>query len=102
MYAVVETSGHQLKVEQGQTVRVDRMKVDVDDEVVFDRVLLVGGDEVKIGAPTLDNAKVVGTVVQHGRGPKIVALNFKRRKGYHRRVGFRAQFTDVRIERIEV
>lgn len=102
MYAVVETSGHQFKVEQGETVRVDRMKVDVDDEVVFDRVLLVGGDEVKVGSPTLDNAKVVGTVVQHGRGPKIVALNFKRRKGYHRRVGFRAQFTDVRIERIEV
>ncbi len=102
MYAVVETSGHQFKVEQGQTVRVDRMKADVDAEVVFDRVLLVGGDEVQIGAPALENAKVVGTVVQHGRGPKIVALNFKRRKGYHRRVGFRAQFTDVRIDRIEV
>ncbi len=102
MYAVVETSGHQFKVEQGLTVRVDRMTADVGDEVTFDRVLLVGGDEVQIGNPVLDSAKVVGTVVQHGKGPKIVALNFKRRKGYHRRVGFRAQFTEVRIERIEV
>ena len=101
MYAVVETSGHQFKVEQGSTVRVDRLKAEVGAEITFDRVLLIGGDEVAVGKPTVADAKVVGTVVQHGRGPKIVALDFKRRKGYHRRTGFRAQFTDVRIERIE-
>ena len=102
MYAVVETSGHQFKIEQGETLRVDRIPQEVGAEVTFERVLMVGGSEVKVGNPTVESARVVGTVVQHGKGPKIVALNFKRRKGYHRRIGFRAQFTDVRIERIEV
>lgn len=103
MYAVVETSGHQYRVEEGATLRLDRMGGEVGQEVAFDRVLLVKGDnEAQIGTPTVANAKVVGTIVRHTKGAKIIALKFKRRKGYHRKVGFRAQYTDIRIERIEV
>jgi len=101
MYAVVETSGHQYRVEEGATLRLDRMTGEVGQEITFDRVLLVKGDEVQIGTPVVDGAKVVGTIVRHTKGAKLIALKFKRRKGHHRRVGFRAQYTDVRIERIE-
>jgi len=102
MYAVVETSGHQFKVEAGQTLRVDRMDGEVDAEITFDRVLLVRGDEdVAVGTPLVEGAKVVGTIIGHGRGPKGIAQKFKRRKDYQRRIGYRAHYTDIRIERIE-
>ncbi len=103
MYAVVETGGHQYRVEEGATLRLDRIGGEAGDEIAFDRVLLVKGDgDAQIGTPTVDGAKVVGTIVRHTKGEKLIALKFKRRKGHHRRVGFRAQYTDVRIERIEV
>ncbi len=102
MYAVVETSGHQFKVEAGQTLRVDRMDGEVDAEITFDRVLLVRGDEdVAVGTPLVEGAKGVGTIIGHGRGPKGIAQKFKRRKDYQRRIGYRAHYTDIRIERIE-
>lgn len=102
MYAVVETSGHQFKIEQGDTVRLDRMPGDEGAEVTFDRVLLVRDQEIQIGTPSVEGARVVGTIVAHGKGPKVISLHFKRRKGHHVRKGFRAQYTDVRIDRIEV
>ena len=103
MYAVVEASGHQFKVETGETLRIDRMDGEVGQEIAFDRVLLVRDEEnVSVGAPHVDGGRVVGTIIGHGKGPKVVAQKFKRRKGYHRRIGFRAHYTDVRIERIEV
>ena len=102
MYAVVETSGHQFKVEAGQTVRLDRMDGDVGQEVTFDRILLVrGDDDVSVGTPVVEGTKVVGTIIGHGKGPKGIALKFKRRKDYQRRIGYRAHYTDIRIERIE-
>ena len=72
MYAVIETGGHQLRVEVGEVVHVARLPEDVGGSVVFDRVLMVGGDEdVKLGAPTLDGAKVRGTVVAQDRDRKV-------------------------------
>jgi large subunit ribosomal protein L21 len=103
MYVVVETSGHQFKCEEGETLRLDRIDGEVGKEVTFDRVLLARTDDgVAVGTPAVDGGKVIGTIVEHGKGPKGTAVNFKRRKGYHRRIGYRAHYTDVRIERIEV
>ena len=101
MYAVVEERGHQFKIEQGDTIRLDRIDGDVGSEFTFEHILLVRGDEVSIGTPTLEGS-VVGTIIGHGRGDKVVALKFKRRKSYRRRIGFKPQYTDVRIDRIEV
>ena len=90
MYVVVETSGTQFKCEEGETLRLDRIDGEVGAEVTFDRVMLVRTDDsVSVGTPTVDGGKVVGTIIEHG-------------KGYARRIGYRAHFTDVRIERIEV
>jgi len=103
MYAVIETGGHQLRVEVGEVVHVARLPEDVGGSVVFDRVLMVGGDEdVKLGAPTLDGAKVRGTVVAQDRDRKVLIYTFKRRKNSARkRQGHRQSFTAVKIEAID-
>jgi len=103
MYAVIETGGHQHRVQVGDVVRVARMAGDAGGSVVFDRVLIVGGnDEVKVGAPTLDGAQVRGTVVAQDRDSKVLIYTYKRRKNSARkRQGHRQHFTAVKIEAIE-
>ncbi len=102
MYAVVETSGHQFKIEEGETIRVDRLDGEEGQQVTFDRVLMLRGDDVTIGTPTVAGARVTGTIVRHGKAPKVITYKFKRRKGYHKKMGFRARYTDVLIDKIEV
>ena len=71
-------------------------------KVTFDQVLLTAdGDKVQAGQPMVKGAKVVGHIVEHGRGPKIVIFKFKRRKNYRRKQGHRQRYTQVRIESIE-
>ena len=103
MYAVIETGGQQFRVEIGDVVRVARLAGDVGGPVVFDRVLMVGGDQdAKLGTPTLDGAKVRGTVVAQDRDRKVLVYTFKRRKNSARkRQGHRQPFTAVKIEAIE-
>lgn len=103
MYAVIETGGHQLRVQVGDVVRVASLPAEVGGSVVFDRVLMVGGDaDVKLGAPTLDGAKVRGKVVAQDRDRKLLVYTFKRRKNSARkRRGHRQSFTAVEIEAID-
>ena len=104
MYAVIETGGHQHRVQVGDVVRVARLAGEADGSVVFDRVLIVGGDDggVKIGTPTLDGAQVRGTVLAQGRAGKILIYTYKKRKNSARkRQGHRQHFTAVKIEAIE-
>ena len=103
MYAVIETGGHQHRVQVGDVVRVARFAGEADATVVFDRVLIVGGDTgIKIGTPTLDGAQVRGTVVAQGRDSKILIYTYKKRKNSARkRQGHRQHFTAVKIEAIE-
>jgi large subunit ribosomal protein L21 len=102
MYAVIETGGKQVRVEQGAVVRVERIPGEVGDEVVFDRVLMISGDAVQLGAPDLDGVRVRGTVVEQGRGPKIVRYTFKRRQNSNRKQGgHRQAYTAVKIDSIE-
>ena len=102
MYAIVQNGGHQVKVEAGTIVTVDRMENEAGSEVTFDQVLLVSNDgDVKAGTPYVAGAKVVGVVEDHTRGPKIRVFKSKRRKQERRAHGFRADQTRVRITSIQ-
>jgi large subunit ribosomal protein L21 len=100
-YAIIRTAGKQFRVEPGKTVRLPSIDGAAGDVVTFDEVLLGAADEkVHAGAPVLENAKVTGEIVRHGRGDKIVVFKFKRRKNYARKQGHRQGFTEVRIRDI--
>ncbi len=101
MYAVVRTGGKQLRVEPGESVRVEKLDGEVGDEVTLDEVLLLGGDDLKIGTPLVDGARVVGVITEQGRGPKIIIFKAKRRKQYRRKRGHRQSYTEIRIDRVE-
>jgi large subunit ribosomal protein L21 len=102
MYAVVRTGGKQVWVEPGSAVRVERLPGAVGDAIELDEVLLVGGEgDARVGTPLVDGAKVVGTIVDQGRGPKIHVFKMKRRKNYSRRKGHRQNYTEIRIDKIE-
>jgi len=103
MYAVIESGGRQLRVQVGEVVRVQRMDGDVGAPVVFDRVLMLGGeDEARLGTPVVDGAAVRASIVEHGRDKKIRIYTYKRRQNSNRkRMGHRQDFTAVKIETIE-
>lgn len=101
MFAIVETSGKQYRVAAGDTVVVDRVQADVGDTVVLDQVLMVGGDETKVGAPTVAGAKVTAKVVDHFKGDKVITFKYRNTRRYRRRVGFRHSHTSLEIVSID-
>ncbi|KKK35392.1 50S ribosomal protein L21 [Salinicoccus sediminis] len=101
MFAIIETGGKQLKVEEGQTIYVEKLNAEAGDSFTFDRVLFVGGDSVKVGVPTVEGATVSAKVEKHGRGRKINVVKFKRRKNYSRKQGHRQPYTKLTIGKIE-
>ena len=101
MYAIIRTGGKQYRVEPGDVVRLELLDAEVGASVTLDDVLLVGGDDTQVGAPRLENAAVVGTVVEQGRDRKVRVFKHKRRKQYRRTKGHRQSFTAVKIERVE-
>lgn len=101
MYAIFEAGGNQHKAAVGDRVRVDLMSEEVGSKVAFDRVLLVSGDEPKIGAPTLEGVTVRGNVVAQGKDKKVVAYKYEQRNHARRKVGFRRHYTEVEITSIE-
>lgn len=100
MYAIIETGGKQLKVEEGQSIFVEKLAAEAGETVTFDKVLFVGGDDAKIGTPTVEGASVTAKVVEQGRAKKIIVFKFKKRKNYRRKQGHRQPFTKVTIEKI--
>ena len=101
MYAVIVTGGKQYRVEQGQTLKVEKLEVATGDKVELDKVLLIGnGDDVKIGAPVVAGAKVIAEVVTHGRHKKVKILKFRRRKHHMKQMGHRQWFTELKITSI--
>ena len=101
MYAVVDNGGKQYRVEPGRTLVVDRLDAEAGATVTFDRVLLVGDEDgVTVGTPTVSGASVRGTVLEHGRGPKIIVFRFRPKAHYRRRTGHRSELTRVRIDEI--
>ncbi len=101
MYAIIKTGGKQVKVEAGQEIYVEKLNADVDSTVEFGEVLILGGDDVKVGAPLVEGAKVVATVIKHARAKKITVFKMKAKKNYSRKQGHRQPYTKVRIEKIE-
>ncbi|WP_440895985.1 50S ribosomal protein L21 [Amphibacillus sp. Q70] len=100
MYAIIETGGKQVKVEEGQSIYIEKLAADAGDSVTFDKVLFVSGDDVKVGAPFVEGASVSAKVDKQGRQKKITVYKFKRRKNYHRKQGHRQPYTKVTIEKI--
>jgi len=101
VYAVVEMGGKQYKVVVGETVDMERMPAKVGETVELDRVLLVSdGDEVMVGRPFLEGAKVLATVVGQGRGRKVIVFKYKPQVRYRRKSGHRQPYTRLRIEKI--
>ena len=102
MYAVVATGGKQYRVQEGDTLRIEKIPGEVGAEVAFDRVLMVSdGDDVRIGQPVLENAVVNGTIIEQGKSRKVLVFKYKRRKRYRRKQGHRQLFTAVKIGTIE-
>lgn len=100
MYAVVATSGKQYRVSEGDTIQIDRLDAEAGSTVELDQVLLIGGDEVKVGSPTVAGAKVVAQVVSHELGEKREIFKYKRRQRYRRNRGFRPSLTTLEIKSI--
>ena len=98
MYAVIMTGGKQYRVEEGDSLRVERLDAEEGAEIEIDRVLLVGdGEQVIVGKPFVEHGKVAAAVKGHGRSKKIKVVKFKRRKNYLRQHGHRQRFTELRI-----
>ncbi|HVL66632.1 MAG TPA: 50S ribosomal protein L21 [Vicinamibacterales bacterium] len=98
MYAVIATGGKQYRVQQGETVRVEKLEQEPGATIEFNDVLLVAdGENVKVGAPHVKGAKVTAEVVGDGRGPKLLIYKYRRRKGYRRKTGHRQPFTALKI-----
>lgn len=100
MFAIIKTGGKQYKVREGQTLVVEKLVA--DGNVVFDTVLLIGGENAKIGTPTVAGAKVEASVVEHGKGKKLHVIKYKPKVRYRRKIGHRQPFTKVKIEKIVV
>ena len=100
MYAIIATGGKQYKVAEGDVIRVEKLGVEAGAEVVFDQVLVVSGDEVKVGDPTVAGAKVTATAVGDGKAQKVIVYKYKRKTGYHKKNGHRQAYTKVKIEKI--
>ena len=101
MYAIVETSGKQYRVEEGLTITVDHMDAEEGAEVTLDRVLLVADKGVKVGNPTVKGAKVTAKVVGHPKGDKVTTFKYTNRARTRRRVGFRHSHTTLEITGIK-
>ncbi|MFH1808691.1 MAG: 50S ribosomal protein L21 [Pseudomonadota bacterium] len=101
MYAVFASGGKQHRVSEGDLVRLEQLEGDVGNKVVFEQVLMTGGEgEPKIGQPVVAGAQVQGEIARHGRGKKI--LVYKRKcKGFHKQMGHRQPFTEVKITGIK-
>lgn len=101
MYAIIETGGKQYKVENGDVIFVEKLDVEADAEITFDKVIAVGADDgIKVGAPYVDGASVSAKVIKNGKGKKIVVATYKPKKNEKRKMGHRQPYTKVEISAI--
>ena len=102
LYAIIKTGGKQYKVAEGSEIIVEKLEAEEGSSVTFEEVLAVGeGEEIKFGRPIVEGAKVTGSVVKVGKGPKIRIFKYRHKTNYRRRQGHRQPFTKVKIEKIE-
>jgi large subunit ribosomal protein L21 len=102
-YAIVESGGKQYRAVEGSTMEVDLLNAEVGQQLALESVLLlVDGDEISVGAPLLDKARVNATVVEHIKGPKIVVFHYRPKKRIRTKTGHRQQYTRLQVNSIEV
>ena len=98
MFAIIETGGKQYKVTDGDIIFVEKLDVNDGDEVVFDNVKALSiGDDFKVGAPTVEGAKVTANVLKNGKGKKIYVMKYKSKKNEKKKIGHRQPYTKVQI-----
>ena len=102
MYAIIETGGKQIKVEKGQEIYIEKVIGETDEIVTFDKVLFVGGTDVKVGVPFVEGASVTAKVVKQGRAKKITVYKYKPKKNYHKKQGHRQPYTKIVIDGINL
>ena len=98
MYAIIETGGKQYKVEANDVVFIEKLDVESDSEVVFDKVIAVAGDDgIKVGTPYVEGATVTAKAVKNGKAKKITVMTYKAKKNEKRKLGHRQPYTKVQI-----
>ena len=99
MYAIIATGGKQYKVSEGDVIKVEKLDAEPGATVTFDQVVAVSDKELKV-AGDVANANVTATVMEQGRGKKVIVYKYKRKTGYHKKNGHRQPYTQVKIEKI--
>lgn len=101
MYAIIETGGKQYRVQEGDVIYVEKLGVAAGEKITFDKVLAVSKDDsLSVGTPFVNNASVTASVVEEGKGKKVIVYKYKPKKGYHKKRGHRQPYTKVKIEAI--
>ncbi|MBQ3394998.1 MAG: 50S ribosomal protein L21 [Synergistaceae bacterium] len=103
MYAVIETGGKQYRAEPGDKFRVEKLAGETSTEIIFDKILAVGGEgtETKFGNPYIPGARVTAEIVKQARADKVIVFKYKSKKNYRNKRGHRQYFTEVVIKNIE-
>ena len=99
MYAIIATGGKQYKVSEGDVIRVEKIDAEAGSTVTFDQVVAVKDADLKVGADVA-NATVTATVMDQGKGKKVIIYKYKRKTGYHKKNGHRQAYTEVKIDKI--
>ena len=99
MYAIIATGGKQYKVSEGDVIKVEKLSAEAGDTVTFDQVLAVSDDKLLVG-DDVSSSTVSATVVENGKGKKIIVYKYKRKSGYHKKNGHRQAYTMVKIDKI--
>ena len=102
MYAIIETGGKQLVVEEGDTIFVEKLDVEEGTTYTFDKVLFIGDEASKIGAPYVEGATVTAKVEKQGKEKKVTIFKYQPKKHYHKKQGHRQPYTKLVIESIQV
>ena len=101
MYAIIKTGGKQYMVNEGDVISIEKLEIAAGEKVLFDEVLAVSKDgDLKIGAPVVSGVNVEATVLEQGRGKKIIVFKYKPKKDYRKKQGHRQPFTKIKIDKI--
>lgn len=101
MFAIIKTGGKQYKVSEGDVIKVEKIEAQSGDKIEFDQVLMVAGDDVKVGSPVVEGAKVSAEVLDQKKDKKVFIYKFKAKKNYRKKKGHRQPYTLVKIEKID-
>ena len=102
MLAIIKTGGKQYLVSPGDKIKIEKLNKKEGSEISFPEVLLLQkGKLIEVGSPSIKGAKVIGKILKHGKGKKIIVFKYKAKKRYKVKKGHRQPFTEVKIENIE-